>query len=196
MLGSLESLESPVRLSIADAVLPRSGVDRRRASGDLRLDIGRGRFRPRGLLRSALLAFDDANAEGFAGEVSSLRAQVRDGRLAYRDFEVRFVPYGDGWRNVIVGEGEIDLASEPVAGAFTMAFPATSLASYSGEIRRILETRPQLLESLTLPLTVSGPLDGSAPLATSIDFDVGSLIETGAEALIEEGFRRLFDGLK
>ncbi len=196
MLGSLESLESPVRMSIADAVLPRSGVDRRRLAGDLRLDIGRGRFQPRGVLRRALLAFDDANATGFDGEVAPLSATIREGRLAYRDFEVRFVPFGAGWRNTIDCSGEIDLGSAPVRGAFTMVFPATSLSAYSADIRRIAETRPELLEAVGVPLTLRGPLDGSAPFATSVDFDVGSLIEAGAEILLEEGLRRLFEGLK
>lgn len=196
MLGSIASLEAPVRLTIADAVLPRTGVDRRLLSGDLRLDVGRGEFRPRGPLRLALAAFGDANATGFAGEVAPLVAAIREGRLEYRNFETRFVPYGSGWRNTVVSSGSIDLASEPPMGRFTMAFPATSLAAYSGEIRGIMETRPRLLESIEVPLILEGPLDGSAPLATSIEFDPKPLIEAGVEILIEEGFRRLFEGLK
>ncbi len=193
LLGSVESLEQPVRLAFAGGVVPRAGADRELLSGDLRVDVGRGRFKPRGVLRAALVAAGDSNAEGFAGEVSPLLATIRDGRLVYRDFAVGFVPYGGGWRNTIVGDGEIDLAVEPALGTFTMAFPATSLAAYSSEVRRILETRPQLLGDLALPLTLRGPLDGSAPLEVSIEFEPERLLEAGVETLIEEGFRRLFD---
>lgn len=196
MLGSIDSLEAPVRLEIAEATIPRARGDRRGLSGDVRFEVGRGRFQPRGVLRQVLAALDDANAEGFAGEATPLVARVREGRLEYRDFEVRFVPYRDGWRNTIASRGSIDLASQPATGRFTMAFPATSLAAYSSEIRRILETRPALLESVAVPLTVQGPLDGSAPMDVSVEFDPRTLIETGVEALIDEGFRRLLDGLK
>lgn len=196
MLGSIDALEAPVQLSIWGAALPRPGVPRSRLAGDLRLDVGRGTFRPRGVLRAALEAFGDGNADGFVGEVAPLIARVRDGRLEYGDFEVRFVPYLDGWRNTVVGEGAIDLVASPAVGRFTIGLPATSLAAYSAEVRGLLETRPRILESIVVPVTLEGPLDGSAPMKLSLEFDPESLLGAGAEILLEEGLRRLFEGLR
>lgn len=191
MLGQLESLAEPIRVRIWECAIPRAGVGLDRLDGNLRVDLGRGRFVPDGALKQVLLAFGDANAAGFDGAADPLIATIRRGQIAYDDFAVRFVPLGAGWRNTLRFSGRVDLARSPAFGEFSAEYPASSLASYSAEIRRL---PPELLESLTVPMTLYGPLDGSG-LKARIDFDFGKLIEQGVKAGVREGARRLFEDL-
>ncbi len=187
MLGQLESMEEPIRLRIWECEIPRAGVGFDRLDGNLRLDLGRGRFVPQGVLKGVLLAFGDANAAGFDGVADPLLTTIRGGRLSYDDFTVRFVPFRDGWRNTLRFSGQVDLTRTPAYGEFTAEYPAASLGTYSAEIRRL---PPEVLESLTVPMTLYGPLDGSG-LKTRIDFDFKKLLEAG----VREGARRLFEDL-
>lgn len=187
MLGQLESMEDPIRLRIWECAIPRAGVGYDRLDGNLRVDFGRGRFVPQGALKSVLLAFGDANAAGFEGVADPLITTIRGGRLSYDDFTVRFVPLRDGWRNMLRFSGRVDLDRTPAYGEFTAEYPASSLASYSAEVRRL---PPEVLESLAVPMTLYGPLDGSG-LKTRIDFDFRKLLEAG----VREGARRLFEDL-
>lgn len=191
MLGQLESMEEPIRLRMWECTIPRAGVGLERLDGQLRIDFGRGRFVPRGVLERILVAFGDANAEGFDGFADPLLATIRGGRVAYEGFAVRFVPHQGGWRNTLTFAGRIDLVRSPAFGEFAAAYPASSLAAYSAEIRKV---PPEVLAALTVPMTLYGPLDGSG-LKVRIDFDFGKLLEEGIKAGVREGARRLFDDL-
>ena len=191
MLGQLESMAEPIRIRMWECAIPRAGVGSDRLDGNLRVDLGRGRFVPSGVLENILLAFGDASASGFDGFADPLIATMRRGQLAYDDFAVRFVPYEGGWRNTLRFAGRIDLVRSPAYGEFTGEYPASSLSAYSAEIRKL---PPDLLESLTVPMTLYGPLDGSG-LELRIDFDFGKLIEQGLKAGVREGARRLFEDL-
>ncbi len=190
MLGQLVSMDEPIRLRLSGCTIPRAGVGLDRLAGDLRIDFGRGRFVPDGILKGVLVAFGDANAAGFDGLAEPLVATIRGGRLDYRNFAVRFVPAGSGWRNSLVFSGSVDLARTPAYGEFSAEYPAASLGAYSREIRELADRSPGLLESLAVPMTVFGPLDGS-DLKVRIDFDFGKLLEAG----LREGARQLLDGL-
>ncbi|MFZ9691563.1 MAG: hypothetical protein ACO3EP_05935, partial [Phycisphaerales bacterium] len=120
-----------------------------------------------------------------------LIATIRQGQVSYENFAVRFVPYQDGWRNTLTFAGRIDLVRSPAFGEFTAAYPASSLAAYSAEIRKV---PPEVLAALTVPMTLYGPLDGEA-LKVRIDFDFGKLLEEGVKAGVREGARRLFEDL-
>ncbi|MGA1467619.1 MAG: hypothetical protein ACO38V_08260 [Phycisphaerales bacterium] len=191
MLGQLESMEEPIRIRMWECAIPRAGVGLERLDGQVRVDFGRGRFVPNGVLERILVAFGDANAEGFDGFADPLIATIRGGQLSYENFAVRFVPFRDGWRNTLNFAGRIDLARSPAFGEFTAAYPASSLAAYSAEIRKM---PPDVLAALTVPMTLYGPLDGS-DLKLRIDFDFGKLIEEGVKAGVREGARRLFEDL-
>ncbi len=191
MLGQLESMEQPIRIRMWECSIPRAGVGPDRLNGRMRVDFGRGRFVPDGVLERILVTFGDAAADGFDGFADPLIATIRQGQVSYENFAVRFVPYQDGWRNTLTFAGRIDLVRSPAFGEFTAAYPASSLAAYSAEIRKV---PPDVLAALTVPMTLYGPLDGS-DLKLRIDFDFGKLIEEGVKAGVREGARRLFEDL-
>jgi hypothetical protein len=184
-------MEEPIRIRMWECSIPRAGVGLDRLNGRMRVDFGRGRFVPDGVLERILVAFGDAAADGFDGFADPLIATIRQGQVSYENFAVRFVPYQDGWRNTLTFAGRIDLVRSPAFGEFTAAYPASSLAAYSAEIRKV---PPEVLAALTVPMTLYGPLDGEA-LKVRIDFDFGKLLEEGVKAGVREGARRLFEDL-
>jgi len=183
IFADLERTDGPLRLSMHATRLPLDG-DRSRLDADLRLETGAVRIRPGLALSLPLMLAGDASAAGFDGLIEPLVGRVREGLLTYEGFTARFVRSGDQWRQTLVFSGRIDLAATPpFAQAITTTYPGSNLARFSSDLRRL---PPGILEALTVPVTFSGPLDGSEPLKYRLDLDVAEILRRGAEAALPD----------
>ena len=181
IFADVERTDGPLRLVFFAERLPLDG-DRSKLDADLRLECGPVRIQP-GLALSLPLAFaGDASADGFDGLVEPLVATIRGGILRYDDFTMRFVRSGGSWRQTLAFSGSIDLTrTPPYAEAITTTYPGSNLAKFSSDLRRL---PPELLETLSIPVTFYGPMGEGERLQHRIDLDPGDLLRRGAEAAI------------
>ncbi|MFM1823995.1 MAG: hypothetical protein RI967_2261, partial [Planctomycetota bacterium] len=155
------STAEPARFTLDGLSWPLDG-DRRRFDASFRLETGDVALTNSGPLGFLLGALGAQRTTGFEARLEPLVATVERGRLRYRDFTLRAGRTQQGaWRQSLVFSGDIDLVALR-ANAITTAIPLSDAASWSSEARSVVATieaaSPELLRSLTVGLTLSGPL--------------------------------------
>lgn len=197
------STAEPARFTLDRLSWPLDG-DRRRFDAAFRLETGDVALTNSGPLGFLLGVLGAQRTTGFEARLEPLVATVEKGRLRYRDFTLRAGRTQQGsWRNSLVFSGDVDLVALR-ANAITTAIPLSDAASWSSDARSLVTAieaaSPELLRSLTVGLTLSGPLFDAegrpAKLEQSLALpDLGDLIRNDPGSLLDAA-GSIFDRLR
>lgn len=187
--------KDPARFTLNSLAWPLDG-DRRKFDAAFTLETGEIQLTNAGPIAFLLSVLQAGRTEGFEAQIDPLRVAVSQGRLTYRDFNLRAGKTQSGtWRNTLVFSGDIDLAATPMyANEIRTAVPLSDAANWSRDARNIFDTigaaSPELLKSLTVGVKLSGPIFDAngrpAKLKQELALpDIGEVLRDNPAAVID-----------